>query len=199
MKTLILLFLTLVMFSCKNASDTRDEKRLQDSLDMVDNVTVDVDTVDNTNPAQNEYAEFTVTKGNVVLRPRLNESSVDFTGLGTPNDTLTRKMTLTTDAHKGATVREYKYDDVNLTFLIPEGTRDSWLMTAEIKGGPWSTARGIKVGDSVADLQAMYPNITAYTDPDKVYAYNYTLDDSTILFGINADKVSRIKIMYDIH
>ena len=198
MKTLILLFLTLVMFACKNASESREEKRIQDSIDMADNVTVNVDTVNTTNPAQNEFAEFTVSKGNVALRPRLNESQVDFTGLGTPNDTLTRKLTLTSDTHQGATVREYKYDDVNLTFFIPEGSNDAWLMTTEIKGGPWATARGIKVGDSVADLQAMYPSITAYTDPDKVYSYNYTLDDSTILFGISGDKVSKIKIMYNI-
>lgn len=189
--------MVLLAFSCRRADDARDDDNMQDSLEVMD---TDVDTdgvqvVDADSP--DTYAEFRTTGGAVDLRLREPIGRVNFQALGPANDTLTRDLTVMTDAYQGSTITEYQYDDINLTYIRPRNTSDSWLMTAEIKGGNWATARGIKVGDSLADLRSMYPNIAAYSG-DNAYQHSYTVDDATILFGVANDKVSRIKIMYNI-
>lgn len=189
--------MVLLAFSCRRADDARDDDNMQDTLEVMD-TDVDSDGVhvaDADSP--DTYAEFRTTGGSVDLRLREPMSRVNLQALGPANDTLTRNLTVITDAYQGSTVTEYQYDDINLVYIRPRNTSDSWLMTAEIKGGNWATARGIKVGDSVADLRSMYPNITDYKD-DAAYQHSYVVDDATILFGVANDKVSRIKIMYDI-
>ena len=214
MKTQFLLLLAIILFSCQRASEKRDEKLLDDDTEQrvdVDNdgtVDVHVDTseearrmrnIDTDSPDVNAFAEFGLTNGDMTFKVRDWRSKMNLRGLGTPNDTLTRVLSLTSDTHQGSTITEYKYNDVNLEFFSPKGSNDAWLKTIEIKGGPWSTARGIKVGDSVNDLKSMYPRITQSADTKDPYMYSYSLEDSQLLFGVDADKVTRIKIMYNIN
>jgi hypothetical protein len=203
MKTLILLLVTLMALSCReSSSETKEERRVADSIRIADSLRalVKVDTV-NTNemPDENAYVEFSVTNGSGTnLRLRDSRGQINLQGLGTPNDTLSRVLTLVSDTHKGSEVIEYKYDDVNLEFFRPKGTDERWLKTVEIKGGPWATARGIKIGDSLADVKSMYPKITDWKDDKNIYQYSYSLEDANLLFGIANDKVTRIKIEYNI-
>lgn len=207
MKSLfLLLLLPLAFLACKNASDTRDDNNDRDSIivDVNDpNYDSDGDGIpdarenDNVDtPDENAYAEFGTTRGDNTFRLRDWRSKTNLRGLGTPNDTLSRQLTLASDTHQGSTVTEYKYDDINLLYFMPKGGNDSWLRTIEIKGGDWSTARGIKVGDSVDDLKKMYPKLAQLEDED--YMYSYQLAESMVMFGIQDDKVSRIKIEYNI-
>ena len=203
MKTLILLFVTLLALSCReSSSEQREEERMADSIRIADSLRalVRVDTVNTDDmPDQNAYAEFAVTNGSGTnLRLRDSRGQINLQGLGTPNDTLSRVLTLASDTHQGSEVIEYKYDDVNLEFFRPKGTDERWLKTLEIKGGPWATARGIKIGDSLADVKSMYPKITDWKDDKNIYQYSYSLEDANLLFGIANDKVTRIKIEYNI-
>lgn len=202
MKTLILLFVTLLALSCRESSESREEKRMADSIAIADSlrelVRVDTDNTDGM-PDQNAYAEFSVTNGSGTnLRLRDSRGQINLQGLGTPNDTLSRVLTLISDTHQGSEVIEYKYDDVNLEFFRPKGTDERWLKTVEIKSGPWATARGIKIGDSLMDVKNMYPKISDWKDDKNIYQYSYSLEDANLLFGIANDKVSRIKIEYNI-
>jgi len=200
MKTLILLFAALLAISCRQSADTREEEeRRADSIALADSLReVESRTVIDETPDKNAYAEFTTTDGKVNLRLRSTRNEVSLSALGTPTDTLRRVLNIATDPHQGAVVTEYKYENVNLVFFQPKGSNEGFLRTVEIKGGPWTTARGIKVGDSVADLKNMYPNIADWKDEPEVYQYVYNIDDSVLLFGIENDKVSRIKIEYNI-
>jgi len=202
MKTLILLLVTLLALSCRNSSsESREEQRVADSIRIADSMRalVRVDTVNTQMPDENAYAEFTVTNGGGTnLRLRDSRGQINLQGLGTPNDTLSRVLTLASDTHQGSEVIEYKYDDVNLEFFRPKGTDERWLKTVEIKGGPWATARGIKIGDSLAEVKSMYPKISDWKDDKNIYQYAYSLEDANLLFGIANDKVTRIKIEYNI-
>ena len=200
MKIQFLLILILFLAGCRRSSESKDEKNLQDSLDLVaaDTLGTRDGTADNMNdsPDKNAYAEFTLTNGPVVLRVRDWRRNMNLPSLGAANDTLTRELTIGSDTHQGSTVTEYKYDDLNLEFFTPKGSDDAWLMTADIKGGPWATARGIKVGDSVTDMKSMYPS-AINNDPDKtVFVYN--VDDSVLTFATAGDKVTGIKVQYNI-
>lgn len=196
MKIYYLFILILFVAGCRRSSETKDEKAMQDTLGMETPGTTDLDTLGDDSPDRNAYAEFTLANGPAVLRIRDWKRNMNLPSLGAANDTLTRELTIGSDTHKGSTVTEYKYDDLNLEFFTPKGSTDSWLMTAEIKGGPWSTARGIKVGDSVADMKSMYPS-AINNDPDKtIYVYN--VDDSVLTFATAADKVTGIKVHYNI-
>lgn len=207
MKSLfLLLLLPLAFLACRNASDTRDDNNDRDSIivdvndpnydsdgDGIPNVR---DTVNVDAPDVNAYAEFGTTSGSNTFRLRDWRTKTDLRGLGTPTDTLSRVLTLASDTHQGSTVTEYKYEDINLVYFMPKGGNDSWLRTIEIKGGDWSTARGIKVGDSVDDVKKMYPKLAQLEDQD--YMYSYQLEESMVMFGIQDNKVSRIKIEYNI-
>ena len=200
MKIQYALILILFIAACRRSGDMRDDKNMNDTLvvttpnsDMDGNMR---DYVVYDSPEKNAYAEFSLTNGPTVLRVRDWKKNMNLPGLGAANDTLTRELTLSSDKHKGSTITEYKYDDVNLEFFTPKGSAESWLKKAEIKGGPWATARGIKVGDSVADLKSMYPSATQ-NDPDKTL-YQYNVDDSKLTFAVVDNKVSRIKVEYDI-
>lgn len=198
MKTQLILLAALFLFSCKQNPDTRNENDGRDTISIHDHDSGDrTDTINTDSPDKNAFAEFGVTNGPTVLRLRDTRTDINLTALGTPNDTLTRVLTLEGDTHQGATITEYKYENVNLEFYTPKGSSNQWLKTVEIKGGPWATARGIRVGDSLSDLRAMYPKATNDLTEDKG-VYSYTLAESVIQFGITADKVSRIKIMYEI-
>lgn len=205
MKTLFLLFVALLAFSCRQSDESKEEKRLADSLALAmvdadnDGIADSLEKVDlDSSPDANAYAEFTFTDGSTNLRLREPRSRINMSALGNPTDTLTRELTLASDTHQGSTVTEYKYENINLVYFTPKGSNDPWLMTVEIKGGPWATARGIKVGDSVADLKNMYPKIADWNDDKKEYQYVYSLEDSVLLFGVADDKVRRIKIEYNI-
>ena len=206
MKTLFLLLVTLLAFSCRQAGESQEEReqRLADSLALVvdadhDGIADSLEKVDlDSSPDANAYAEFSTTDGSVNIRLREPRSKINMSALGTPTDTLTRELTLASDTHQGSTVTEYKYENINLVYFTPKGSNDPWLMTVEIKGGPWATARGIKVGDSVADLKSMYPKIADWNDEKKEYQYVYALEDSVLLFGVADEKVRRIKIEYNI-
>lgn len=195
MKTSYLLILMLFAFSCRQASESKDEKNMSDTLN-VENPGTTSENGDNASPDKNAYAEFTLLQGPTVVRLRDWKRDMNLPSLGTANDTLTRELTLASDTHKGSTVTEYKYDDINLTFFTPKGSADSWLMSVDIKGGPWATARGIKVGDSVADMKAMYPS-AINNDADKTL-FVYNVDESVLTFGTDGDKVTGIKIEYRI-
>ena len=203
MKNLILLLLISVSFVfCKRSGTTTAEenKRFADSVenaqnngqmsdnDMNDN---DGDAID---PDKNAFVEFSITDGARVLRLRDQKQSVNLGAIGTPNDTLTRKMTLSSDTYKGSSVQEFKYDDINLEFFSPNANDNAWLMVIDVKGGPWSTARGIRVGDNVADLKKMYPN--AINETDDTTLFTYRLGDTSLQFGTMADKVTRIRVEY---
>ena len=209
MKNLILLLLVLSVISCKRSADTKDEKNMSDTVNIDASVndqsrTDSINASYGTNPdnmgaaAENTYAEFSVTNGTQVYRLRDWKSKLNLAPLGAANDTLTRTLTLTSDTHQGSSVLEYKYNDLNLDFFRPKGNADAWLMSIEVKGGPWATARGIKVGDSLTDLKNMYPKITEFKDDKKLYSYSYSIDESTMLFGVTLDKVTRIKTMYSL-
>ena len=205
MKTLFLLFVALLAFSCRQSGETQEEReqRLADSLALVDannnGIADSLERVDlDSSPDANAYAEFTTSDGSTNIRLREPRSRINMSALGTPIDTLTRELTLASDTHQGSTVTEYKYENINLVYFTPKGSNDPWLMTVEIKGGPWATARGIKVGDSVADLKNMYPKIADWNDTKQEYQHVYSLDDSVLLFGVTGDKVTRIKIEYNI-
>jgi len=206
MKTLFLLFVALIAFSCRQAGESQAEReqRLADSLALAadaDNngIADSLEKVDlDSSPDANAYAEFTTTDGKVKLGLRTPRREVTLSALGTPLDTLRRELNIASDPHQGAVVTEFKYENVNLEFFQPKGSNEGFLRIVEIKGGPWTTARGIKVGDSVTDLKSMYPNISDWKDDPEVYQYVYNIDDSVLLFGIDNDKVSRIKIEYDI-
>lgn len=203
MKSILLLLITLFAFSCRDAAETREEKRMADSIAMADRNDVDGMNDDNDgnntdSPDVNAFAEFGTTKGDISLRLRDWKAKSNLMRLGTPLDTLSRVMTLTTDTHQGSTVEEYKYEDINLEFFKPKGSNDSWLKSVEIKGGDWATARGIRVGDSLEDVKSMYPKAVPYDDNKVLYTYHYTLGESVLLFKIDNDKVSRIKIEYNI-
>ncbi len=197
MKIHYLLILILFISSCRRASESKDEKNMADSLNMQTKGTdADMDTLGADSPDKNAYAEFSLSNGPAVIRIRDWKRNMNLPSLGAANDTLTRELTIGSDTHKGSTVTEYKYDDLNLEFYTPKGSADSWLMTASIKGGPWSTARGIKVGDSVSDMKAMYPSANN-NDPDKtIFVYN--VDNSVLTFATAADKVTGIKVQYNI-
>ena len=217
MKALILLLLPLAFLACRNNADTRDDDRMDNDtlvLDadgkpivdanndgVADNLDANNDGVPDNNverTEENAYAEFGTTSGTRTLRLRDWRSKMDFKALGTPTDTLSRVLTLGSDTHQGSTVIEYKYNDINLEYFLPKGGNDAWLKTIEIKGGDWATARGIKVGDSVADIRNMYPKLNEMTDGKSDYQYTYQLEESVVMFGIQDDKVSRIKIEYNI-
>ena len=200
MKILFLLLVTLVMFSCRDASESKEEKRIADSIALAERDDVDVmddNDIDTDSPDANAFVEFGTTRGDHSLRLRDWKSKSNLMRLGTPLDTLSRVLTLATDTHQGSTVEEYKYEDINLEFFKPKGSNDSWLKSVEIKGGDWATARGIRIGDSLDDVKSMYPKAVPY-DNTNLYTYHYTLGESVLLFKIENDKVSRIKIEYNI-
>ena len=196
--TFLLLFSVLFVFCKRSPSDVAEEnKRFADSVALAeenakmadrDNETVAID------PDKNAFVEFSITDGSRVLRLRDPKQSVNLSAIGTPNDTLTRKMTLSSDTYKGSSVQEYKYDDINLEFFSPNANDKAWLMVIDVKGGPWSTARGIRVGDSVADLKKMYPN--AINESDDTTLFTYRLGDTSLQFGTVAEKVTRIRVEY---
>ena len=201
MKLQLLLLLILSILGCRRASDSKDERN---DADTVTNVTILTpgtaaynDSVNRASPDKNAFAEFGVTNGTSVLRLRDWRKDINLRALGTPNDSLSRVLGVESDTHEGSTVYEYKYNDLNLEFFGPKGNPDAWLMTIDVKGGPWSTARGIRIGDSFNDLKAMYPKATNEYSDDKGI-YTYTLDDSAIQFGVTDDKVTRIKLMHNI-
>ena len=196
MKIQFLLILILFLAGCRRSSESKDEKNLADSLDRIAADTLVTGDNMNDSPDKNAYAEFALANGPVVLRVRDWRRNMNLPSLGAANDTLTRELTIGSDTHKGSTVTEYKYDDLNLEFFTPKGSDDSWLMTAEIKGGPWATARGIKVGDSVSDMKSMYPS-AINNDQDKTM-FVYNVDDSVLTFATADDKVSGIKVQYNI-
>lgn len=200
MKTLFLLLITLFIFSCRDASESKEEKRIADSLAMEEKDDADGmnDDINTDSPDANAFVEFGTTRGDVSLRLRDWKSKSNLMRLGTPLDTLSRVLTLGSDTHQGSTVEEYKYEDINLEFFKPKGSNDSWLRAVEIKGGDWATARGIKIGDSLDDVKSMYPKVVPYDENKELYTYHYTLDESVLLFKIDNDKVSRIKIEYNI-
>ncbi|HUR29814.1 MAG TPA: hypothetical protein VMZ69_00210 [Saprospiraceae bacterium] len=204
MKNLILLLAILSLISCRRGSETRDDKNMNDTV-HIDGSLNDEQRMDSINDAdsdamdshaENTYAEFSVTNGSQVYRLRDWKSKLNLQPLGKANDTLSREMTLTTDTHQGSTILEYKYNDINLDFFRPKGNADSWLTNIEVKGGPWATARGIKVGDSLSDLKNMYPKITEFQDEKKLYSYSYGIDESMMMFGVTLDKVTRIRVQY---
>ncbi len=167
----------------RNVTDTDVKDDLQD--DMKDE-----------SPDKNEFAEFGLKNGSTTFKIRDWKKNMNLNALGVANDTLSRVQTLASDTHQGATVTEYKYDDIILQFFTPKGSNDAWLKAMEIKGGPWATARGIKVGDSLADLKSMYPKAINNAEDKTLYTYN--VDDSNVTFAVIADKVSRIKVEYNI-
>ncbi len=202
MKTQLLIILALLFFSCREGSESsRNARNSKDSLDADISNEVDGtgrrDTVNTESPEKHAFAEFGVSNGPVSLRLRDLKKNINLRPLGTPNDTLTREMTLITDPHKGSTVQEYKYEDINLEFFTPKGSTESWLMAMDIKGGNWSTARGIRVGDSITDLKNMYPKASNELSEDKTL-YSYNVDNSVLTFAILDDKVSRIRVQYNV-
>lgn len=199
MKIQYLLILILFVASCRRASESKDEKNMADTVNIeTSGTTGDArDTLGDDSPDKNAYAEFTLKNGPAVIRIRDWKRNMNLPSLGAANDTLTRVLTIGSDTHKGSTVTEYKYDNLNLEFFTPKGSADAWLMKAEIKGGPWATARGIKVGDSVSDMKSMYPS-AINNDADKtIFVYN--VDDSVLTFGTAGDKVTGIKVEYNVH
>jgi hypothetical protein len=194
----LLLCLALLTFACKRGDDTSRDAEIRDSVNVHHdaNGMSHGDTV-NTNPELNEFAEFSVTNGSISLQLRDKKSTIPMSSLGTATDTLTRKLTLTSDTHQGSTVQDYKYEDLNLEFFMPKGSSDPWLMAIELKNSNWSTARGIRVGDTVADLKSMYPKASNEFNEDKL-TYIYTVDDSQLMFGTTGDKITRIKIQYNL-
>lgn len=198
MKLQLLVLLILALFSCRRSSDAKHD------ANNIDTVRVDgpgspgyVDTVNRESPDKNAFVEFGVTNGTLVLRLRDWRKDINMRALGTPNDSLSRVLGAGSDTHEGSTVYEYKYNDLNLEFFGPKGKADAWLMGIDVKGGPWATARGIRVGDSLTDLQAMYPKATNEFSDDKTI-FTYTLGESVLQFGVTAEKVTRIKLMYNI-
>jgi len=201
MKTLFLLLLTILAMSCRKSSESKEEQqRIADSIVIADSLreVARIDSINNQSHAQNEFVEFSVTDGGTNLRIRESRDRINLAALGAPTDTLSRVLTLASDTHQGSTVTEYKYENINLEFFQPKGSNERWLKTVEIKGGPWATARGIKIGDSLEEVKSMYPKIGDWKDDTNVYQYAYSLDDANLLFGIVNDKVSRIKIEYNI-
>ena len=201
MKTLFLLLLTILAMSCRKSSESKEEQqRIADSIVIADSLreVARQDSINNQSPAQNEFVEFSVTDGGTDLRIRESRDRINLAALGAPTDTLSRVLTLASDTHQGSEVTEYKYENINLEFFRPKDSNERWLKTVEIKGGPWATARGIKIGDSLEEVKSMYPKIGDWKDDKNVYQYAYSLDDAHLLFGIVNDKVSRIKIEYNI-
>ena len=151
---ILLLLVGLLIISCRKGDSTKSETNDGDTTLVINDDTLG--RIDNDNPEMNDnsYAEFSVKRSdNTTIRLRDKKAELTVASLGPANDTLTREMTLLTDEHKGSTATEYKYDDINLIYLTPKGSNDAWLSSVEIKGGEWTTARGIKVGDTVADMQ----------------------------------------------
>ena len=179
----LLLLFALLTFACKRGDNAARDAEIRDSVNVDNdgNRMGSSDTV-NTDPELNEFAEFSVTNGSITIQLRDKKSTVPMRSLGTATDTLTRKLTLTSDTHQGSTVQDYKYEDLNLQYFIPQGTSDPWLMVIELKNNNWSTARGIRVGDTVADLQSMYPKASNEFNEDKL-TYIYTVGDSQLMFG----------------
>lgn len=196
MKSYILLpIIALAFLSCKKSGDSSKDADMT-SLDTVRTeaeIRADAENLETGSPEQNAYAEFSTSGGAIPLRLREGESAINIQALGIPNDTLTRVMTLATDKHQGATVKEYKYDDVHLQLLRPKGGTHYWLSAITITGGPWSTARGIKVGDSLQDVMNMYPKATR-VNTGLTDIYRYMVDNSEIDFFITDNKVSKIEM-----
>lgn len=157
----------------------------------------EIERVETESPEKNAFAEFSTSDGNIQLRIRDMEDEIELSKLGTANNVLSRVLNLSSDTHKGATVKEYKYEDLHLQFFAPKDSDDFWLMNVTITGGPWFTARGIKAGDSLQDLKTMYPKATNEFSGNKDI-YRYELDDSAIEFGITNEKVTRIELRYNI-
>jgi hypothetical protein len=103
------------------------------------------------------------------------------------------------DTFNGSFIKKQKYDGLALTLMSPKDNgKEFWLMEAVISDPAYTTVKGIKVGDTLADLKKEYPDakiaLDGRTDGNNC-AYDFSSEDSLdhINFEVKAGSIVEIK------
>ena len=193
MKISFFIILSIFIAACGQPAAKVEEKAIADDIQKE---SLDQEIIYES-PEKNEFMEFSASKENMSIRIRDWWKEVDKEKLGNPVDTTRKVLGAGADTHIGAAIHTFKYSDILLEFYGPKDGTDIWLTKMEITGSDWSTARGIHVGDSQADLTALYPKAENQTTNDP-NLYRYQLEDSMLEFHVSDSKISKIDIIYNI-
>jgi hypothetical protein len=191
MRQLYFLVLLLMMFSCKQVTNTTNTVR--DTAHSNENL-----AVTNEKPLDSEaFREFTLIRGGIKLRLRDWKRTIDLEKLGVPTDTSSTILGEGADTHRGSVVNDYKFKGIRIYFFGPPGGKDLWLLSMEVTGTDWKTAREIRVGDDLNRLQERYPEATNQFSGDK-RIYRFTEFEAVIEFVLKEEKISMIRVRYEI-
>lgn len=191
MRQLYFLVLLLMMFSCKQVTNTTNTVR--DSAHSSENL-----AVTNEKPLDSAaFREFTLIRGGIKLRLRDWKNTINLEKLGVPTDTSSTILGEGADTHRGSLVKNYSYKDIRLRFFGPPGGKDLWLLNMEVTGPDWETAREIRVGDDLNRLKERYPEATNQFSGDKKI-YWFAEFEAVIEFVLKEEKISMIQVRYEI-
>lgn len=186
----------LVSSSCKQNDGANQEPDPRDTNALLED-TIAIDNLETESPEKHAFAEFSASKGEIMVRLRDWRKNLPMENLGTLQDTTVKVLGHGADTHIGAAIHTYTYDGMTMQFFGPKQNAENWLLQMDITGDEWSTARGIRVGDPVTDIKTLYPKADNTLTGD-TSVYRYEVNESTLEFHTSNEKVSRILMRYNI-
>jgi hypothetical protein len=176
------------------ARDTKEASTVTTDSGSVQQVPRSADTT-------NEYA-ITLNGKRIALRAGEDEAGIDGI-LGEPDSTSSKVLGDGADTHTGATITTHYYKGLKLTSYTPKSKKRGWIMSMDVTGGNYASARGVKVGDNVSRVKQLYPDGGVFPDGrnDKMRYAWYITDQGdylTLKFEIAGDSVKEILLYHEL-
>lgn len=120
--------------------------------------------------------------------------------LGEPISENTETLGDGADTHTGSQIKTLTYDGLQLT-LFSADQDQYWVMKMDVAGGEYATAKGVQIGDTVEEIQKLYPDIEiakdGRTDPNNC-AYEIRNDEESnyLSFEVKDGIVEHISVYH---
>jgi len=176
MKALFIVSLLLVsQLSCSTIRGTRDTP----SVKFADN-------------------EFYISSGKDHLHLHEWNNDVDLKKLfGTPHTDTSYVLDDKADTHAGSRIRTQTYPGLTLIWFGPADHNNAWLQQAVVYSPRYTTAHGLRVGDSYAKLRQLIPGLRCRPKDSGTECYFSSENtENNLYFLVHGDTISSYRIYY---
>lgn len=197
---IILLILVLALSGCGKSQempsnqDQNMKAPIQNDLEVED-IDLPEESIEETN-------EFSIIVGDKVVSLMDWDDQVNLEELfGKHNEEVQYQLGPESDTFSGSYLKELRYDGIELKLFSPKDNGNSFfILNMYIDHNNYQTPRGIRVGDTLDDLNEKYPEIKPVLDGRQDGTDRYVIEEGAynyLVFEIEEDVIVNIRIYHE--